>query len=720
MSRPRVLCVSDDRATRASLTLALTDEPVNVVFAQQADDAGNRLECESIDAIVIDASTVTDVPRVIAAAEAKTPKLPTFVYWETPKESADESMAVLSQVVARSTDKQRSNRLADTITDQLNAGIGNEAVAGRIIANARVDTDGIAATSSDATGAGSVQRASLAGTPADADVDGDANADSDTAECELPPDLAWIEESVRRRLADATSPAVVEHVLREEFVASDRFVFAWVGEYDRGEREIVPWLTDPDATEWPMQRTFSVGTDDDSSSLLEQALHDRTLRILDLSTGNSALVPFAEHARERNVGTVAAMPLASDDELYGVFVIYARRGLSPADRRVIRSSAAVASHVLETIAASGQLEQQARALHRYERLVETAGDGMYVFDEDGNFMTVNDALVEMTGYSREGLLGEPATVLLSDADVEAGEDTIKSLLRSDRGTDTVEVILETKDGETIPCEIQIAVLTHGGTFHGTVGVVRDITDRKRRERKLRERNERLDAFAQIVSHDLRNPLGVAQGYLELMDQTDTPDHISNVRDGLDRMESIIDDVLAIARGGEWAADTEPVDLEAVATDAWDHVETPTATLSVTTSTTVAADRSRLLRLLENCFRNSVEHGVPDDRSRTTAKATADADGETGVETAESITIQIGTLENAQGFYVADDGCGLPEEIRDEIFDPSVSTSSTGLGIGLWVVREVATGHGWSVTAGESEAGGARFEFETTDAKRRLR
>ncbi len=420
---------------------------------------------------------------MIGAAEAKTPKLPTFIYWETADDTDEESMAVLSQVVARSTDQQRSNRLADTITEQLNDGIGNEAVAGRIIANARVD--------------------------AETDTDADA---ADT-QPDLPPDLAWIDDAVRRGLTDATSPATVERVLREEFVASDRFIFAWVGEYDRGEREIVPWLTDPSATDWPIQRTFPIGSDDGSRTLLERALQSRKLQIVDLSTitePDTALVPFAEYALEQDVGTVAAIPLGSEDELYGVFVVYARRGLSSADQQVIHSSADVASHVLETIATSGQLAQQERAVQRYERLVETAGDGMYVFDEDGNFMTVNDALVEMTGYSREGLLGEHATFLLDEADAEAGTDVIKSLLEDDRGTDTLEVVLETKSGETIPCEIQIAVLTHNGTFHGSVGVVRDITERKQRERKLRERNERLDAFAQIVSHDLRNPLGVAQ------------------------------------------------------------------------------------------------------------------------------------------------------------------------------------------------------------------
>ena len=772
MSRPRVLCVSSDRSTRASVTLSLTDEPVNVVVAQQSAEAVSRLEQEPIDAIVIDASTVTDVPTLIEAAESRTPKMPTFVYWgetgdadgvdataagtgEADEVDADEndennennenedgdedadSIAVLSQVVARSDDRSSSNRLADAITEQLNVGIASQAVAGRIIANARADADAdpnaaAVGSATSTAGSGTESRSSTASPEADPDTDADPDGAESDESASLPPDLAWIVDAVRRRLVDATSPAAVERVLREEFMASDRFVFAWVGEYDRGEREIVPWLTDPSETEWPMQRTFSIGADAGTRSLLERSLHDRELRTVDL-TGTDATeaacdrVPFGAQAIDRNVGTVAAVPLATDDELYGVFVVYARRGLSDADRVVLRSTAEVASHVLETIAVRGQFEQQQRILQRYERLVETAGDGMYVFDEDGNFMTVNDALVEMTGYSREGLLGEHATFLFDEDDVEAGAEIIESLLKSDRSTDTLELVLETKSGETIPCEIQIAVLTHDGEFHGSVGVVRDITERKRQERKLRERNERLDAFAKIVSHDLRNPLGVAQGYIDLVEQTGSLEHAENVRDGLDRMETIIDDVLAIARGGEWAAETEPVDLESVANDAWENVSTAEATLSVAETTTLLADRSRLLRLLENCFRNSVEHGStsPDSRARqdsvehgsTSSRPRADDSVEHGTsddDRDDALTIRLGPLEDEEraGFFVEDDGNGLPDEIRDEVFDPSVSTSSEGLGIGLWVVREVATGHGWTVTAGESDDGGARFEFET--------
>ncbi|QLK25359.1 PAS domain S-box protein [Natrinema zhouii] len=651
MSRPRVLCVSGDRSTRASITLSLTDTQVDIVIAQQATAAIHRLEREAIDAVVIDASTVADVPTLVRTVESEAPGTPTFVSWGTGDDGS-----VLSEVAVRADETATGAQLADAIIDSL-------------------------------------QDETSTGLPSTVDSNADDSAlETGTAVRDLPAALADLVSTVRCRLVDATSPLAVERVLREELTSGDQFTFAWVGEYDPGEREIVPWLSDPGAMAWSLQRTFGIG--DGEYPLLERVIRTKAIQCRRYDEDESDTVPFGDHAFERGARSVAIAPLGAGDELYGVVVIYATDPISTRELDAIQATAATASHVLETIAVRGRLDQRERALHRYERLVETAGDGMYVLDDAGHFTTVNDALVEITGYSREGLLGEHASILFHPDDVSASSALIRSLLKSEKHTETIELPLETKAGETIPCEAQIAVLLSDGTFLGSVGVLRDITERKRSERKLRERNERLDTFARIVSHDLRNPLGVAQGYLELFEESRDPEHADKTREGLDRMEAIIEDVLAIAREGEWAADTVHIDLESIAREAWDHVSTADATLSVTDTMTLDADRSRLLRLLENCFRNSLEHG--------------DTTG----------TVRVGTLESAEqdgrkrGFFIEDDGDGLPAELREELFDPSVSSSSEGLGIGLWIVREVATGHGWSVVATESESGGARFEFET--------
>ncbi|GAB3679498.1 ATP-binding protein [Salinarchaeum chitinilyticum] len=210
-------------------------------------------------------------------------------------------------------------------------------------------------------------------------------------------------------------------------------------------------------------------------------------------------------------------------------------------------------------------------------------------------------------------------------------------------------------------------------------------ERERRETRLERQNDRLDAFASMVSHDLRNPLTIAQGNLDLARESGDSDSFEAVTESLDRMERLIDDMLWLAREGQDVADTAPVDLQAVADEAWNFVATPSATLTVDCEgCTIDADHDRLLQLLENCFRNAIDH----------------SDGE--------VVVRVGCVEN--GFYVEDDGPGIQPEERDDVFETGFTTDEEGTGFGLAIVQRIAAAHGWSVTAAESADGGARFEF----------
>ncbi|MFO8114324.1 MAG: GAF domain-containing protein [Halorubrum sp.] len=222
-----------------------------------------------------------------------------------------------------------------------------------------------------------------------------------------------------------------------------------------------------------------------------------------------------------------------------------------------------------------------------------------------------------------------------------------------------------------------------------------------RERQLRTREEeiarerdRLEEFASLVSHDLRNPLNVAAGNLELARRRldadgEAPPELDAVARSLDRMEALVEDMLALAKGGTAIDETEAVSLSALAEECWASVDTADAELTVAGDLAFRADRSRLQQALENLFANAVTHGGPDVR------------------------IEVGALADAAGgagFYVADDGPGIPDDVRDEAFRAGVSTDPDGTGFGLKTVSEVADAHGWSVQLGDATAGGARFEF----------
>ncbi|WP_336037190.1 PAS domain-containing sensor histidine kinase [Halobacterium yunchengense] len=216
-------------------------------------------------------------------------------------------------------------------------------------------------------------------------------------------------------------------------------------------------------------------------------------------------------------------------------------------------------------------------------------------------------------------------------------------------------------------------------------------DRLASEWALERRNERLDAFAGFVTHDLRNPLNVAQGWLDCLDEAGRTEAAERVRESLDRMDDIVDDTLAFARHGQTVTEPTPLDVPAVARDCWGVVSTADARLEVTEPFRIRGDRRRVRRVFENLFRNAVEHA------------------------GEDVTVTVGPLSD--GFFVADDGPGIPESDRDAVFEPGQTSTTGGTGLGLPIVDEIADAHGWTVAVTAASRGGARFQFSGVDVLR---
>jgi signal transduction histidine kinase/CheY-like chemotaxis protein len=240
-----------------------------------------------------------------------------------------------------------------------------------------------------------------------------------------------------------------------------------------------------------------------------------------------------------------------------------------------------------------------------------------------------------------------------------------------------------------------------GDVVGVIGVARDISARKRHREALERQNERLDDFASIVSHDLRNPLNVASGYLDLAREGEET-AFDRIDSALGRMNDLIDDVLTLAREGHAVVDREAFSVQSAAEAAWETVGGEAEALTVT-ECVVRGDESRVQRLFENLFRNSVEHGATSSRAEPD-----DAFEHAGPD----VTVVVGPLDASDGFFVEDDGPGIPESERETVFEAGVSGSADGTGFGLTIVRQIAEAHGWTVRAVEGDRGGARFEFRT--------
>ena len=246
---------------------------------------------------------------------------------------------------------------------------------------------------------------------------------------------------------------------------------------------------------------------------------------------------------------------------------------------------------------------------------------------------------------------------------------------------------------------------------------------RRRERQLQRQVDRLEEFASIVSHDLRSPLTVARGRVELLKTTHDLDeeHVDQIEFAHERMTEIIEDSLALARGGHEVTDPEPVAIDDTAESAWQTAGSAAARLVVDAEGSIEADADRLTRLFENLFRNSVEHGSTGSRPQagdnvehgTDTQSPADEAIEDGVDHAGAdtdLTITVGWLADGEGFFVADDGAGIDPDVRESAFEAGETGGGSGSGLGLAIVRRIAQAHGWTVDLAESADGGARFEF----------
>jgi two-component system, OmpR family, sensor kinase len=355
----------------------------------------------------------------------------------------------------------------------------------------------------------------------------------------------------------------------------------------------------------------------------------------------------------------------------------------------------------ELLQSESQEEVVELAVRTIKEVLEIPIGGLWIYDPDRDVLEPAAATAEA-----ETIVGEPPTY--------RSEQGLSWRAFTDGTTYVFDDLSATPgryDPETpIRSEIVLPLGTHGVLNIGATEThafdetdvtlaeiwaitVTQILERIERERTLQEREreltrerDRLEQFANLVSHDLRNPLAVAAGRLELANEECNSEHLGDVDHALDRMGQLVSDLLVLAREGESVRETEPVRLTEFVDKCWLTVETNRATLHLDADLTVQADESRLAQVFENLFRNAIDHGKDDVR----------------------ITVE--ELEGECGFFVEDDGTGVPEEEHEEVFKRGYSTSSDGTGFGLAIVEQVIEAHGWGITVTEGTTGGARFEI----------
>lgn len=330
-------------------------------------------------------------------------------------------------------------------------------------------------------------------------------------------------------------------------------------------------------------------------------------------------------------------------------------------------------------------------IEKYRALFDLAPDPIFIIDlESTEIIEVNNEAANLLGTTVSALEGTSISSIHPDDESESYRALMKKTVKEGEIQATQlhsgnQLCIETADGRSVPVELHAKAFELNGS-DCIMTIAQDISERLSRKRELERQNDHLANLVHIMSHDIRNPLNVALGNLEMVAKEFQSDRLDRVHTALHRIEDLIEDTLTLARQSEPVVSKESIQLSDHLDECWEMVETNEAILEINVpdSVTVDGDPSRLHQVFENLFRNSIEH----------------SEG--------PVTIRVGTIPS--GIFIEDDGPGISEDELDEVFDSGYSGSDQGTGFGLAIVEEIIEAHGWSIEITSGSTGGARFEI----------
>jgi len=509
-----------------------------------------------------------------------------------------------------------------------------------------------------------------------------------TAELERVRALA---SNIDQALIRASSLSELKTRVCEIISDSEPYLFAWIGEYDSDTDRIEPCAHAGVEEAYLDEIVVTADNSPTGRGPAGTAIRERRIAVSQNIQEDPEFEVWREKALDRGYRSAAAVPLEYDGTLYGLLCVYSSRSFAfcENEQELLSELGDNVSHAMHSL----KIRDKLRAERTFtDQALDSLADIFYVLDSEGRIQRYNEQFAAVTGYSEARLTNLDAVNLFPDDERDAVARAIEETLTT--GQTTIEADLLTGDGKRIPYEFTGDRLTdQDGDLRGLVGTGRNISERDRRERELEDQKEQLERFAATVSHDLRNPLNVISGRLELVQEESSSEHLDVIETATDRMERIVEDLLWLTREQREIGSQEPVDIETAAEAAWNIAADPAdeaemySDCGTDTQPLIKADVDQFQHLLENLFRNAIDHAGLD------------------------VTVVVGRVSSDDaGFYVEDDGPGMPAEEREKVFNPGYSTSESGTGIGLSIVKRVADAHGWDIRVTESSTGGTRFEI----------
>ncbi|ESS08946.1 MAG: histidine kinase [uncultured archaeon A07HN63] len=299
------------------------------------------------------------------------------------------------------------------------------------------------------------------------------------------------------------------------------------------------------------------------------------------------------------------------------------------------------------------------------------------------------------------IIGTAVTDCIDAASTKAETGRILDALSQGEQTEMVVDRSAAAPTETLHC--RIIPYDESGAERAFL-IFTDAAEGQTEKIELRSRNQELEELTSILTHDLRNPINAASGWLDEVDADGKP--VERVGRSLKRIERMIDKTLTLTQKPEIIEDTEVVVVRELARKCWQTVDTEDAELVVDDDFNVLCDKDKLARLLTNLFQNAVTHNEG------------------------SVTIRIGIYnrmatstrgsgEPSEAFYISDNGEGIPRDKREDLLEYRKTSKDQGTGLGLTIVQRIAEAHGWELKITETFNGGAKFIFSNATLHGRI-
>jgi PAS domain S-box-containing protein len=367
---------------------------------------------------------------------------------------------------------------------------------------------------------------------------------------------------------------------------------------------------------------------------------------------------------------------------------------------------------LATVGISKDISREVELEKTYRDLVETALDGINIVDVEGNFVLVNQEYCRMLGYSQGELIGKSFLITLPTGGRAEGMRLFRKSIREEVEPYTYEGKNIRKDGSIIDMQIKWNYVYRAGKVNGTMAIVRDITEHKNLEKKLKEharqleeKNKEVESFLYAISHDLKSPIISVEGYASTLvkeygDKLDDEArfYLERIKKNTEIIDDLITDLLELSRVGRITQPYQEVDLGAVLEDLRCEYARRCKGLRIEIKALprVRCEKNRIIQVFSNLIGNAAKY--------------------MGGQEKPLVKVGCDDQDEEWQFYVRDNGVGIPREYLGRVFQPfyriphEETKAVEGTGLGLAIVKKIVEYHKGEVWV-ESEVGrGSTFYF----------